>query len=82
MFGQSRMSYFRYVADKSASWDMEKISFRLNNPSSTITNWKSLSFYAKNMEETKEKYAEGEAQAREAFDELCGMYEAWEVCRL
>ena len=32
------------------------------------------------MDEFKEKYAEGEAQAKEAFDELCGMYEALEVC--
>ena len=36
--------------------------------------------YTKNMEETKEKYNGGEAQAREAFDELCGMYKALEVC--
>ena len=34
------------------------------------------------MDETKDKYAGGEAQAREAFDELCGMYEALEVCRV
>ena len=33
-------------------------------------------------DEIKEKYACGEAQAREAFDELCGMYEAIEVCTI
>ena len=32
------------------------------------------------MEGIKEKYDGGEASAREAFDELCGMYEALEVC--
>ena len=32
------------------------------------------------MDETKDKYAGGEAQAREAFDELCAMYQALEVC--
>ena len=34
------------------------------------------------MDETKDKYVGGEAQAREAFDELCGMYQALEVCRV
>ena len=34
------------------------------------------------MEGIKEKYDGGEASAREAFDELCGMYEAIEVCTI
>ena len=34
------------------------------------------------MEDTKDKYAGGETQAKEAFDELCGMYAALEVCRV
>ena len=32
------------------------------------------------MDAIKEKYDGGEAKAKEAFDELFGMYEALEVC--